>query len=378
MNTLFITFTYLKGNRGAIYASRTHINLFSELSEKMTLLYPYKEGMEPEGINSEKIELIPVEDHRSNIKKFVDLCLGKRHRFVGFAEQFIDPSKYDIVVFDSSLASSKLIDKFTFAGIKAITIHHNYEIEYIKGDSNGIIKYPSLFWTYFQEGKAVRKSVLNLTLTNQDAELFRKNYERNANCETLGVFDYQRREYSKVDNKDRGHHYVITGGLGSKQNEESLIPWFEYYYPILKKVDPLAKLTLAGRDPSAILVKMAECVGAEIIPNPIDMGPILASGDYYICPTDRGGGLKLRIMDGLKVGMPVLTHAVSARGYDRFVQSKVVFPYHDAVSFECGLREMLSGKMTQSEIQQTYIDNFSLDKGVDILKNILKKNNILN
>lgn len=377
MKTLFITFTYLKGNRGAIYASRTHINLFAALSEKMTLLYPYKTGMEPEGINDDDIEMVPVEDHRSRYRKFFDLCCGKRHRFVGVAERFINPKLYDTVVFDSSLTSSRLIDKFLKAGIRPITIHHNYEIEYIKGDGSVITKIPSLFWTYFQEGKAVRKSCLNLTLTDQDADLFRQHYSREAKFATLGVFDFLEREYLKPEDRPRGHHYLITGGLGSKQNEDSLLPWFEVYFPIIKKVDPAARLTLAGRAPSATLIQAAHKAGAEIIPSPEDMAPILASGDYYICPTDRGGGLKLRIMDGLKGGLPVLTHEVSARGYDRFVRSGIVYAYHDVDSFEQKLRSMIGSTMLRSEIQQRYVDNFSLDNGIRLLHEILTSNKFI-
>ena len=377
MRTLFITYNYLKGNRGGIYASRTHINLFAALSEKVTLLHPYAKGMEPEGINADNIDFVPVEDHRNNIKKFLDLCLGYRHRFIGVAEQYINPDLFDIVVFDSSLVSSRLIMKFKKAGILPITIHHNYEIEYIKGDGDPLTKYPDLIWTYFQEKKAVRESYLNLTLTNQDAELFRQHYCNEANFATLGVFDYQTRIYQKLEDRNRGHHYLITGGLGSKQNEDSIIPWFQTYFPILKKIDPEAKLTLAGRSPSNQLIAVAHQAGAEVISSPDDMAPILESGDYYICPTDRGGGLKLRIMDGLKGGMPVLTHLVSARGYDRFVEADIVYPYSDEETFEKNLRLMLANTMTRRDIQSKYIENFSFENGVKILQRILQENKVL-
>ena len=56
----------------------------------------------------------------------------------------------------------------------------------------------------------------------------------------------------------------------------------------------------------------------ELIPNPEDMNKVIGSGDIYICPTRVGGGLKLRIMDGLKLGLPVITHDCSSRGYDAF------------------------------------------------------------
>ncbi len=191
--------------------------------------------------------------------------------------------------------------------------------------------------------------------------------------EVLGVFDYVPREYSVLKNKQRGKRFVITGGLGSKQNEDSLIPWLTIYFPILKKYVAGVQLVLAGRSPSERLIKVAHDMGAEVMPSPVDMKPILESGDYYICPTDRGGGVKLRIMDGLKSGMPVLTHAVSARGYDEMIGKGLVYSYHDKQSFIDALDKMLKVDFSQQYIYDCYMDKFSFDTGVNFLKEILIK-----
>lgn len=373
MKTLFITFSYLKGNRGGIYASRTHINLFATLSDSMTLLYPYTKGMEPEYVYEDKITMVPVEDYRSAASKYFDLILGKRHRFVDVAKQYLDSNKFDTVVFDGSIVSSKLIKLFKSNGMRVITIHHNYEMEYLSGDAPFYTKPFDLFWTKKQEGEAVNNSDLNLTLTTQDAELLRINYNSSSSMEVLGVFDYLPRENPELQNKQRGKQFVITGGLGSKQNEDSLIPWLTIYFPILKKYVADAQLVLAGRSPSERLIKVAHDMGAEVIPSPEDMKPILESGDYYICPTDRGGGLKLRIMDGLKSGMPVLTHAVSARGYDEMIDKGLVYAYHDKQSFIESLDKMLKTDFSQQHIYDCYMDKFSFNTGVCCLKEILIK-----
>lgn len=377
MNTLFITFSYLRGNRGGIYASRTHINMFATLSDSMTLLYPYTKGMEPEFIYEDKITMVPVEDKRNLVLKYLDLMAGKRHRFINIAKEYVDSRKFDTVVFDGSIVSSELIKLFKSRSFKIITIHHNYEMEYLRGDAPFYTKPFDLFWTKKQEGEAVNKSDLNLTLTVQDAELLKKNYKSKTPMEVLGVFDYLPREYSKLENKKRGHRFVITGGLGSKQNEDSLIPWLTTYFPVLKEKVTDAQLVLAGRSPSEKLIKVAIDMGAEVIPSPVNMVPILESGDYYICPTDRGGGLKLRIMDGLKYGMPVLTHTVSARGYDEMINKGMVFSYHDKVSFIESLNIMLSTNLSQQYICECYADKFSFNSGIKLLKKILIKHSFI-
>lgn len=377
MKTLFIEFHYLKGNQGAIYAARTHVNLFAELSEEMTLIYPSKKDKEPEGIyKGEKMKMIPVVDKRSKLSKFIGLCFGKMHRF-SINDEYLNPNKYDVVVFDTSDVSARLIKKFKKAGIRIITIHHNYQIELLKGDCNKLLLGQSLFWTNIYERQAVKYSDLNLTLTTQDSELLRKNYCKEANFATIGVFDYLRREYPQILKEQRHHHYLITGGLAAKQNEDSLLPWLEEFLPLLKETDPKAQLTIAGRSPSSKLIKKARDKGTEIIPSPKDMAPILLNGDYYICPTDRGGGLKLRIMDGLKYGMPVLTHKVSARGYESMIKAGVVFVYNDPESFVRSVSNMINVKRSSIFIQSLYIENYSFDTGVKRLKKILIENHFL-
>lgn len=371
LKTLFITSTYLRGNQGVIYASRTHINLFAKISESMTLLYPYKKGKEPDGINEDKIQMVSVEDPRSTLKKGIDLCLGKVHRFIDIAKEYIDSNRYNLVVFDSSVVSSGIVKYAQKKGIKIITIHHNYQIECLLGDCSISILIPCLFWTWIYERQAVKYSNINITLTKQDVELLSMHYDKKAKFEVLGVFEYQHINYPLAIKKNRGNKYIITGGLASKQTEESLIPWINNYYPILKKINPDIELTIAGRNPSKKLTDIIRSAGINLISSPPDMYSILQEHDFYICPTDRGGGLKLRIMDGFKAGLPVLTHSISARGYEKLADEGFLYQYNNIESFTKGIQFLNEISSTHEEIQKKYISLYNFDKGVERLKEII-------
>lgn len=371
MKTLFITNTYLTGNSGGVYATKAYINAFAMISESMTLVYAMKEGADPSDILQDRITMIPVYDNRSNVRKFIDLCMGIVNRHQKNVFKYVNPSDYDTVVFNNSDVSSGLIRKFKRLGLRTITIHHNYQIEYLRGDCDWLTLLPNLFWTYIYEGQAVRYSDINLTLTDEDSSLLKSHYGGNQFA-TIGVFEYKPFANKKYEDHQRGHNYVITGWLGSKQTEDSLIPWIKNYYPVLKKCDPEAHLTIAGRDPSATLCALAEANGIKVIASPVDMQPILDEADYYICPTDRGGGLKLRNLDGLKSGLPVLTHEVSARGYDYMQQAGLLCAYHDLDSFKKGLAVLQSSAMSKTEIVRTYNDFYSLSAGVKRLEWFIK------
>ena len=376
MKTLFITYSYLGGHGGGVYASRTHINLFAALSEKLTLVYPYKQGEEPRGINEAKIEMIPVSDPRSNARKFSDLLRGKVHRY-HLSNDFFDKGKYDVVVFDSSVVSSGLIKKFKKAGMKTVTIHHNYQIEYLLGDGSWLTLLPDLFWTRIYERQAVRNSDLNITLTQQDVELLQHHYGGEAPFAVLGVFEYQQSTPAAITPGVRGHRYVMTGGLGFKQTEDSVIRWIKEYYPELKKTDSSAWVTIAGSSPSERLRGLVEEAGIELIASPTDMAPILRNADYYLCPVDRGGGLKLRNLDGLKYGLPVLAHKVSIRGYEKMQEQGVIFSYETKEEFAAGVVQLNSLTLGKSEIQRMYLQQYQFDRGVKRMKDILTRNGIM-
>lgn len=372
MKTLFLTNSYLVGNSGGVYASRTHINLFAELSESMTLVYPNQRGKEASGISEDKLTMVPVDDYRSKIRKYLDLLMGKVHRF-NLKPEYLDSNKYDLVVFDNSVVSSGFVKRFKKAGIKTITIHHNYQIEYLLGDSSLITLVPNLFWTWIYEKQAVKYSDLNITLTRQDIDLLKRHYDWNASFAVLGVFEYQRGSMPVLPQEERRHRYVITGGLGFKQTERSLIRWIQDYFPILIKEDPGATLTIAGSNPSSLLANVIAEAGIRLIASPKDMKPILNEADYYICPIDRGGGLKLRVMDGLKMGLPVLSHKVSVRGYETMQDAGFVFSYSNRESFIKGVQQLTNIKVDRCTIQNTYNNCFNFEEGILKLKRILEQ-----
>ena len=80
-----------------------------------------------------------------------------------------------------------------------------------------------------------------------------------------------------------------------------------------------SEVIISGRNPDQRIIDTCSKISnVRLIPNPKDMSDIIRMADIYICPTRLGGGLKLRIMDGLRLGLPIITHSCSARGYDVF------------------------------------------------------------
>lgn len=78
-------------------------------------------------------------------------------------------------------------------------------------------------------------------------------------------------------------------------------------------------------------------------------------------------------MDGLKMGLPIVCHEVSARGYEQFVSKGYVIPYHDPSSFDASIKEVLARSYDKEEIIVEYNKYFSFESGVNRLKEVLSK-----
>ncbi len=371
MKLLFVTHNYLNGDGGSVYASRAFINAFACFRD-VTLLCPVRGKSSPQEIDP-RVCKIPVPYDVPRWRKAIDLVLGRIHRYFGILEKFLDEDEFDTVVFDTCYPSFRMLDKVRKRNCRIICIHHNCQCDYAR-DSLTFPERPlMLFWLRRCERQAVRGSDLNLTLTPDDKELLYARYDpcRLSRIEIAGVFEYKFSDLP-VPSPVQDSVFIITGNLGARQNDDSLLLWLETYYPALKRLVPDAHLIIAGKNPSERLTARCRELSLELIASPAEMQPLLYRARWYICPNDRGGGIKLRIMDALRTGLPVLTHRMSARGYGPF-RDLALFLYSDLDSFCSALSRMIRTEVPSQSVQEAYRASFSFSSGVSRLERILQE-----
>ena len=164
--------------------------------------------------------------------------------------------------------------------------------------------------------------------------------------------------------------YIITGNLSSRQNISSISSWLREYASVLRDIDPGMSLTLAGKNPHQEILEEALKTGAAVIPSPENMSALIENADVYICPADNGGGIKLRVMDGLRFGLPVVAHVLASRGYEPFI-GKSLYLYEDEASFRLAVDSARKASLNKSLLIDLYRSIFSFESGVARLGKIL-------
>lgn len=374
MKVLFVTYHYLHGHGGSVFASRAYINAFAALSQRMSLLCPVTRKSGPEGLAG-GIEIIPVFRSRNPLIAVRNYALGVLHRYYGLFRRVLQKGGFDTVVFDTCYASWRLIGQARKAGCRVVTIHHNFQQEFVRDNYTGIARLRLSRLTRRCEKAAVLGSDLNITLTEPDRKLLQDAYDPSGSRRfvSIGVFESVPVLKPALDGPRSEGAFLITGNLSYPQTEQSLLPWLDRYWPLLRNEVPESQLTVAGANPSPRLREACAASGVSVVANPPDMAPLLAAASGYICPTSLGGGIKLRIMDGLRYGLPVLTHTVSARGYETLL-GRCVFAYDDEESFIGALHAMMETASSPEEIRREYLAFYGFEAGCERLRNCLNLN----
>lgn len=191
-SVLFITYHYLSESGGGVFASRGFINAMCDIYGSLTLICPVKNGEPPREIDP-RVRIVSIVKDRPSIRKILDVVTGHFHFFRAPMLKLLKEEYFDTVVFDNCNASARLFDIAKRAGLKTVTIHHNWQYAYERDNTVWPRRPFNLFYVRRFEKKAVRSSDLNIALTSQDRESLYYAYdpERKSRIEVCPPFEYK-------------------------------------------------------------------------------------------------------------------------------------------------------------------------------------------
>lgn len=331
------------------------------------------------------VDFIRVEQ-RSKIEKVMSPITGLLHRFDCTARELLKSKKYDYCIFDHSSIAGPLIGLCRKLGVKTIVINHNCEAEYYR--DNYDILHRMLFLRHVKRAEKLsyQGCDYNIFLTEEDCTLFRQMYGPSQTYSIVtGCFEFKRNN----NNNDNGNvnlnekerlRFVISGTIGNVQNMDGI----QYFLDdLLEYVPKDAEVVITGKNPPDSLHCEIEKLNQTgkyaqltLIPNPADIKSIVNGCDVFLCPTRSGGGLKLRVMDGLIAGLPVIAHKVSARGYSEFAKQGYLWPFDSKESFSNALcdiiRRINNNQLNRKNIQDYSEERFSFENKAKMLKSIFR------
>ena len=314
---------------------------------------------------------------RSVFSKVISFFTGRIDRYSGFVLKYIRKNRglYSLIVINGCRESGSLVRRIKSNGVRVVTVFHNFERDYFRDNfKTPIYREVMLFHIRNLERKAYLYSDVNLFLTPHDREKYECTYGPNRNNSVTGVFEYTDTKVPvRSLKRDSALTFVITGLLCNAQGEDSIVYFFNHLYGLLPAD---CKVLIAGLNPTETIISLCERhKNVTLIPNPSDMSDVIVRGDIYICPAYTGSGLKLRIMDGLRAGLPVIAHECSARGYESLSGTPFFRSFAEPSEFAQAVNAMQnliqSDSFRVEDIIDCYSGFFSFESGLKRIKNVL-------
>lgn len=122
---------------------------------------------------------------------------------------------------------------------------------------------------------------------------------------------------------------LFVGHLGYPPNVDAAERLVGAILPRIRKALPAARLVLAGRSPKPAVRALAGLPGVQLVEDPEDMAPLLSSAHLSIIPLRAGGGTRIKILEAMAWGVPVIATPLAAEGLDLVEGEEVLLSASD-------------------------------------------------
>jgi glycosyltransferase involved in cell wall biosynthesis len=146
-----------------------------------------------------------------------------------------------------------------------------------------------------------------------------------------------------------GKNILFVGNLRYPPNQDAARFLVADILPILRGQDAGITLTIAGFDPPADMIAGLDDTGVQVIANAPDLVPLYAQAAVVVAPLRAGGGTRIKILEALALGRPVVSTAVGAEGLD-LVQGETALFAETAEAFAGATLRLLTDPALQQAI----------------------------
>ncbi|MEK7610875.1 MAG: glycosyltransferase family 4 protein [Patescibacteria group bacterium] len=288
-----------------------------------------------------------------------------------------------LAVHFESYYSSLYLPEVKALGINTILGTENIEYDLYRKFvlSLPFIALPLKAFLYFDLGKMRRFEENSwrladsvLAVSEEEAAVISKAAGREVQVVANGV---DIRQFAAVARKASGPPTVIfVGNLKYLQNDRGIKKFLSVTLPIIRKECPdLVVKIVSSHRPAWINDYLS---GIElIIDSQTPFSEFAPRADVLINPVEVKGGTRIKLLEGLAAGLPVVTYSSSLSGFDRLVPGRDLLVAETPESFAASVVRLLGDAALRDKIgaggREVAVGNYSWDKSMARLLNIYQK-----
>ena len=210
----------------------------------------------------------------------------------------------------------------TLPSVPWLVMAHNVESliwqRYAETETNPVKRwYIRKQWKKFEafERWAYTAATRAVAVSPTDAQLMRERF----GAQRVEVVDngVDTSYFRPTDEPRDPHTILFLGSLDWRPNQDGVRQLLDSIFPQVRAQDPAAKLLVVGRNPPDWLVdRVKSCPGVELHGSVPDVRPFMARAGVLAVPLRIGGGSRLKILEALASGLPVVSTRIGAEGLD--------------------------------------------------------------
>jgi glycosyltransferase involved in cell wall biosynthesis len=262
---------------------------------------------------------------------------------------------------------------------RRLVIAHNIESmiwqRYYETEKNPLKRwYIGRQWRKFErfERRVLGKVDRTVAVSDTDAALLRGKFgARQVNVVENGVDTAYFRPRSIQREPGR---MLFLGSLDWRPNLDGVRLLLEQVFPAVRAAEPLATLWLVGRNPPEWLQRqVASMPGVELHGSVPDVRSFLERCTLMVVPLRVGGGSRLKILEALASGTPVVSTRIGAEGLclENGKHLTVVESMGDlAPALTVALRDSAALQRQATEGRQRVLQQYDWDRLADVLESI--------
>lgn len=137
------------------------------------------------------------------------------------------------------------------------------------------------------------------------------------------------------------HRMILTGSWSYQPNSDAARELSDVVLPLVRRRLPDAEAELVGREPTASMLASHDLAsGVNVVGAVDDMAPRLAEATVMVVPLRAGGGTRLKLLEAMSAGLPVVTTPKGAEGLDIVPGTHALFASTPAELADAAVRVM--------------------------------------
>jgi glycosyltransferase involved in cell wall biosynthesis len=280
-----------------------------------------------EVVTFSNLDLVDMREKRAtqlrslaSIHSFEHLLAARRKDFQQALDGMLARTRYDVVQFEFVWMSAFRFDQRAAHAPIFVLDEHNVEYDILKrttGTAAGAVRhlYNALNWRKLaREEHAAWRRFDGVTLTSRrDEEIVQKDTPGTRTAVIPNGVDLN--EFSVTRGGGEPDVLLFFGAINYFPNQEAVTYFIDHVFPLIRQRRPGVKFRIVGPGaPQSVLDRQGN--GVEVVGMVDEVAPYIDSAAAIVVPLRIGGGTRLKIVEALAKGKPVISTRLGAEGLD--------------------------------------------------------------